>query len=69
MASDQYVTIREILGDLIGRTVVDVTQHDAAEFQAGESAYVMLMFDDGNYVKFPVGDEGFDHNCDSIFVE
>jgi hypothetical protein len=69
MAGEPYATIREVLGSLIGRRVVDITQHDRDEWEAGEEAYVMLMFDDGSYVKFPVTELGFDHNCDSWGVE
>jgi hypothetical protein len=59
-----YANIRKVLGSLIGRTVVDVTQHDQDEWEEARSCYVMLMFDDGQFVKFPIGDEGFEHNSD-----
>jgi len=65
----EYATIREILGALIGRRVVDVTQQDQDEWERDQQAYVMLMFDDGSYLKFPVGDEGFEHNSDAVLVE
>ena len=63
MADEQYATIRSILGELIGQTVLDVTQHDEDEWVQDGRAYVMIMFADGHYVKFYVGDDGFDHNC------
>src|SRR3569833_1018858 len=58
--SEPYANIREILGSFIGKRIVDITQHDEEEFRAGEESYVMLLFDDGNFLKFPVTDLGFD---------
>lgn len=52
MTEESYANIRDILGHLIGRTVVDITQHDKEDFVAGDDAYVELMFDDGNTLKF-----------------
>lgn len=57
-----YSNIRDILSGVIGRTVVDITQHDEDEYLETQEAYVMLMFDDGSFLKFPIGDEGFHHN-------
>lgn len=58
---DVYSNIRELLGDVIGRTVVDITQHDKEQFEE-EGSFVQLHFDDGSYLKFPIGDAGFHHN-------
>jgi hypothetical protein len=60
-----YATIRdkEFLGDLIGKRVVDITQHDEDEWSETGESYIMLMFEDGLFVKFPIGDDGFTHNC------
>ncbi len=63
MATDGYVNIREILGELIGARVLDITQHDKEEFEATGESYIMLLFDNGCYAKFIIGDEGFSHNC------
>lgn len=59
---DDYANIREILGSLIGRVLVDITQHDKEEFDE-EGSFIQFHFDDGGYVKIPVGDGGFFHNC------
>lgn len=61
MSDDEvFSNIRDILGELIGKRLVDITQHDDAE----EDSFVELMFEDGLYLKFPVPDDyGFHHNC------
>lgn len=56
-----YSNIREFLGELIGHTLIDITQQDPEEFAEGGS-FVQLHFDDGSYLKFPIGDAGFEHN-------
>ena len=60
--SESYANIRSILGYLIGRTVTDVTQHDKDEWDSEKACYIMLMFDDGSWLKVPVGNDGFDHS-------
>ena len=57
-----YTNIRDILGTLIGCRLVDITQHSKEEFRDDQTSYVMLMFDDGSYLRFTIGDAGFDHN-------
>ncbi len=57
-----YSNIRQILGHIIGQTVVDITQHDKDEFEENGRAYVMLMFDKGDYIRFYIGDDAFDHS-------
>jgi hypothetical protein len=59
---EEYVNVRGFLGHLIGRTIVDVTQHDREEYEQTGEAYIMLMFNDGNYLKVYIGDEGFDYS-------
>jgi hypothetical protein len=66
MADEIYSNIRKILGNAIGRTVIDITQHDADEFAEDQRCYIMLMFDDGNYLKFIIGDEGFCHSFEEL---
>jgi hypothetical protein len=56
-----YANIRQILGYLIGKRIVDVTQHDREDFDT-EGSYVMLLMEGGHYLKVPVGDDGFDHS-------
>lgn len=56
--ADAYANIREILGEFIGRTLVDITQHDQEEYQEDGSCYVMLHFDNGGSVKFLVPEDG-----------
>lgn len=59
--SDDYVNIRELIGHYIGRTIVDITQHDAEEFEEDDSCYVLLMFDDGSSLQFDITDAGGFH--------
>lgn len=63
MGSGQFGNIREVLGVLIGRTVVDITQHDPEEFDEDGNVYIQFHFDNGDYVKIYVGSEGFSHSC------
>lgn len=55
-----YVNIRDILGPLLGKEVVAITQHDKDEFSATQDAYVELLFNNGFVVRFHIGDAGFD---------
>lgn len=50
------VNVRDprILGGVIGRQIVDVTQHDP-----GEPFCLHLLLDDGTCLSVPVGDGGF----------
>lgn len=57
---EKYSNIRDIIGGIIGKRVLDVTQHDKEEFESGTESYVQIMFEDGQWVKFPVGDLGFE---------
>ncbi len=49
--TEPYSTIREMLGELIGHTVVDITQHDQDEWERDGASYFMLMFEDGQTLK------------------
>jgi len=60
---DVYSNIRDILPGVIGKRIIDITQHDQEEFATDGLCYVMLMLDDGSYLKFFIGDDGFSHNC------
>ncbi len=64
--SEPYANIRSILGNAIGKTIVDITQHDADEFAADGRCYIVLMFDTGDYLKFYVGDDGFHHSFEEL---
>ena len=44
-----------ILGQFIGKCVVDVTESDP-----GEDRFVMLMFEDGSALMFPISEAGLD---------
>ena len=61
---ETYSNIREILGHLIGRKLVEITQHDEDEFLEDGRSYVQLMFEDGDHIKFFVGDDGFSYSVD-----
>lgn len=49
-------TIRDFLDHFIGRAVVDITSHDPG-VDPSDAGFIMLMFDDGSYVQFPMGDD------------
>jgi hypothetical protein len=67
--AEPYATIRQIIGSVIGRRIVDVTQQDQDEWDETKQAYVMLHLDDGSSLKFPVGDEGFEHDGEPVEIE
>ena len=62
--NSDYVNIRQIIGNFIGKRLVDITQHDKEEWEKNKESYVMLMFDDGNYMKFIIGEDGFSATVD-----
>jgi hypothetical protein len=64
MSDPDYTNIRQILGSLIGHVLVDITQHDKDEFEETRQSYVQFHFDNGEYVKIPISEDGFSHNCD-----
>jgi hypothetical protein len=55
-----YTSIREegFLGKYIGKRLVDRTQRED-EYEQTQKANVQLMFEEGMWIKFPVGDDGF----------
>lgn len=59
--ADEYSNVRdpEILGSFIGKTIIDITQHDKDEFAEDNLAYVQLHFEDGSYVKFYIMDDDY----------
>ena len=57
-----FQNIREVLKRFIGRKVVDITSTDWDEVQRGEPDEVVLFFDDGNTLTFPVGSTGFHYS-------
>jgi hypothetical protein len=61
VSDEPYANIREILGYFIGCRLVDITQHDREEWEEDGSCYIMLHFDNGLTMTFPIGDAGFDH--------
>lgn len=64
MSVENYSNIRQILGGFIGKRIVDITQHDEEEFAEDGQRFVMLMFEDGNTIKFYAND-GFEVTEDS----
>lgn len=60
---EDYSTIRSIVGYLIGKTVVDITQHDEDEYDSESEvgSYVQIMFSDGSWIKFPTAEVAFWH--------
>lgn len=58
MSDEHYVNVRDVLSRFIGRTIVEITQQDPDEFQE-RGSFVMLMFDNGETLEFPIGDDGF----------
>lgn len=58
---EDYSTIRNIIGFLIGKIVVDITQHDEDEYdsETENGSYVQIMFSGSSWIKFPIGEESF----------
>jgi hypothetical protein len=54
MSAEAYGNIREVLGDLIGARVIDISQHDPEELKDGGNGYVVLMFDNGHTLQCPI---------------
>lgn len=51
--------IRELLGGLIGKRVLEITQQDP-----GEDGHITLMFEDGSTLMFFINDKGFIYTFD-----
>jgi hypothetical protein len=49
---ENYSTIRQFLGDIIGQRVVDVTQHDIQDWEETGSGVVYLHFENGMTLRF-----------------
>ena len=57
MDDHPYATIRDHIGYLVGKRLVDITQHDAEDFDPddGSGCFVCLHFEDGSWLKFNMG--------------
>ncbi len=44
-------TIRDCIGEFVGKTIVDITQHDEEHFKRTGEAFVDLMFDSGDVLR------------------
>jgi hypothetical protein len=53
-AEKEYVTIRGMIGDLIGSKIVDISQHDKEEYLSTGQGFVMLMLDNGATMRIPL---------------
>lgn len=49
--SENYSTIRDSIGELIGKTIVDITQHDEEYFREHGIGFADLMFDSGDVLR------------------
>lgn len=58
----RYANIRQILGHLIGRELMDITQHDEDEFRESGECFVCLMFKGGGTVTFLI-DKSFSYGA------
>ena len=59
-------SIRDLIGEFIGKTIMDITQCEEQEVMDGEDPYIMLMFDDGSTLKLNiVGLESYDAVTDT----
>lgn len=45
-------TVREMIPDVIGARILDVSQHDKLEYEAGAIARVELLLDTGSVLAF-----------------
>ncbi len=65
VADEAYSNIRQILGNAIGRRIVDITQHDKEDFDQDGKCFVMFMLEDGHYIRFDLGeDSGIGHDIE-----
>ena len=54
MIEKNYANIREILAPCLGQTIVDITQHDAEDFDKDPNeGFVALHLANGHTLKFP----------------
>lgn len=51
---EPYSNIRSILGHFIGSRLLDVTQHDQDEYALMKKGYVMLFFENGDWIRVPL---------------
>ena len=49
---EDYVTIRNILGEMVGKKLIEITQHDEETFKKTGRAFIDLMFDSGDFIRF-----------------
>lgn len=55
---EPYSNIRNIIGELIGKRVLEITQHDPEYFERTGRSFVDLMFESGDVLRIYVhGDE------------
>lgn len=52
----------ELLGPFLGKVVVDITEHLETDPTKKNNTYVMLLFDDDTWIKFPQYDERYWYN-------
>lgn len=58
--SEHFQNIRGVLGNFIGQKVIDITQIDDDEWKNGDHPYLMLMFENGSYLKLYCCGMGFE---------
>lgn len=56
--SRPYSNIRDFLGYLVGKRVVDITQQDKEDWEERGESFIQIMFEDGSFVQF-MNVEGF----------
>lgn len=54
-----FHNVRDILGWATDQRIIDITQHDTDEYAEDKEHYVMLMLENGGYIKFPISHLGF----------
>lgn len=62
--AEEYSTVREILGSFIGTRLLDITQHTQEEWEESRNSYIMFMFDNGHFVKVPIGENGWEYTSE-----
>lgn len=62
-----YANIRQILGNAIGKRIIDITQQDREDFERDGRCFVMFMLEDGCYIRFDLGeDSGIGHDIEPM---
>lgn len=58
MSEERYASIRDLLGEVVGQTIVDITQHDAEFFDRTGKTFIQFMLSSGDTLRIYIQDHG-----------